>query len=152
MNALDLMKDDHDKMKQLFDDALADKNPDARATLLHQIRSALIAHERMEEDVFYPALRSAGREAKEIVLEGYEEHHIIDVILDELLEVPEEAEHWQAKLKVLKENLEHHIDEEEGEMFKRARQLLGKQTLEELGRQMHSVKTAQISNSTTTGP
>jgi hemerythrin superfamily protein len=136
------MKADHDRMKKLFDEALEDKDPDARAELLHQIRAELMAHERMEEDVFYPALRSGGEKAKEIVLEGYEEHHLIDVILDELLEVPEDADHWQAKLKVLKENLEHHITEEEGEMFKRATQALGKETLEELGRKMEQVKRA----------
>lgn len=142
MNALELMKADHDRMKELFDEALEDNDPDARAQLLHQIRAELMVHERMEEDVFYPALRSGGEKAKEIVLEGYPEHHVIDVILDELLEVPEDADHWQAKLKVLKENLEHHISEEEGEMFKRARQSLGQETLEELGRKMEQVKQA----------
>jgi hemerythrin superfamily protein len=142
VNALDLMKDDHDKIKKLFDAALGEEDPQQRAGLLHQIRAELMAHERMEEDVFYPALRAGGEKAKEIVLEGYEEHHVIDVILDELLEVPEEAETWKAKLKVLKENLEHHIEEEEGEMFKRAKQALGRETLEELGSKMAEVKTA----------
>jgi hemerythrin superfamily protein len=136
------MKDDHDKMKKLFDEALESDDPSERADLLHRIRAELMAHERMEEDVFYPALRSGGEKAREIVLEGYEEHHLIDVILDELLEVPEDAEQWKAKLKVLRENLEHHIDEEEGEMFRRAKQALGQETLEELGRKMQEVKVA----------
>ena len=142
MTELDLMKADHDRMKKLFDEALKDEDPGARASVLHQIRAELMAHEKMEEDIFYPALRAGGEKAKEIVLEGYEEHHVIAVILDELLEVPEEAEQWQAKLKVLRENLEHHIDEEEGEMFKRAKQALGQDTLEELGKKMAAVKTA----------
>ena len=142
MNALELMKSDHDKLKTLFDEALANQDPGARPKLLQQIRAELIAHERMEEDVFYPALRAGGEKAKEIVLEGYEEHHVIDVILDELLEVPEEAEHWEAKLKVLKENLEHHIEEEEGEMFTRARQALGADRLAELGARMAEAKSA----------
>jgi hemerythrin superfamily protein len=136
------MKDDHDKMKKLLDEALESDDPSERADLLHRIRAELMAHERMEEDVFYPALRSGGEKAREIVLEGYEEHHLIDVILDELLEVPEDAEQWKAKLKVLRENLEHHIDEEEGEMFRRAKQALGQETLEELGRKMQEVKVA----------
>ncbi len=142
MNALDLMKQDHDRIKTMFDEALKDDDPTARATFLHRIRAELMAHEKMEEDVFYPALREGGEKAKAIVLEGFEEHHIIDVILDELLEVPEEADQWQAKLKVLKENLEHHIEEEEGEMFRRAKDALGEQTLEELGTKMEQVKTA----------
>jgi hemerythrin superfamily protein len=136
------MKDDHDKMKKLLDEALESDDPSERADLLHRIRAELMAHERMEEDVFYPALRSGGEKAREIVLEGYEEHHLIDVILDELLEVPEDAEQWKAKLKVLRENLEHHIDEEGGEMFRRAKQALGQETLEELGRKMQEVKVA----------
>lgn len=142
MDALELMKDDHDKIKKLFDEALENDDASARAGLLHQIRNELMAHERMEEEIFYPALRSGGEKAREIVLEGYEEHHLIDVILDELLEVPEEAEQWKAKLKVLKENLEHHIEEEEGEMFRRAKEALGKETLKELGRKMQQLKVA----------
>jgi hemerythrin superfamily protein len=96
----------------------------------------------MEEDVFYPALRSASERSTEIVLEGYEEHHVIDIVLDELLDVPEDAEQWRAKLKVLYENLEHHLEEEEGEMFERARESMRSETLEALGRQMAQAKSA----------
>jgi hypothetical protein len=103
------------------------------------MRSELMGHERMEEDVFYPALR-ANAEAREIVLEGYEEHHVIDLILDELLDVPEDSEQWKAKLKVLQENIEHHIEEEEGEMFKKAKQTFDKDMLEELGVRMAAAK------------
>jgi hemerythrin-like domain-containing protein len=142
MDALELMKDDHDKIQQLFDQALANTDPGARARLLHNIRAELMAHEKMEEEIFLPALRAGGDKDKEIVLEGYVEHHVIDVILAELLEVPEEDEVWQAKLKVLKENLNQHIEEEEGEIFTRARQALGKQTLDDLGKKMAEMKVA----------
>lgn len=141
MNALDLIKNDHDQLKKLFDQALENTEPGDRASLLHGIHAELMAHERMEEDVFYPALRAANEQAKEIVLEGYAEHHVIDVILDELMEVPEDAEHWKAKLKVLRENLDHHMEEEEGEMFKRAKDCLSKETLEEIGAKMQQAKT-----------
>ena len=139
MNALELMKADHDRLKELLEEALDTEEPAERSELLHQMRSELMGHERMEEDVFYPALR-ANAEAKEIVLEGYEEHHVIDLILDELLEVPEESEQWKAKLKVLQENIEHHIEEEEGEMFKKAKQMFDKDALEELGVRMAAAK------------
>jgi hemerythrin superfamily protein len=142
MDALELMKQDHDRIQQLFDKALGNTDPGARARLLHNIRAELMAHEKMEEEIFYPALRAGGEKAKEIVLEGYVEHRVIDVILAELLEVPEEDEVWQAKLKVLKENLSQHIAEEEREMFTRARQALGKKTLEELGKKMAEMKSA----------
>ena len=142
MNALQLIKNDHERLKQLFDEALENDAPEAREAALHAIRSELMAHERMEEEVFYPALRSANQKAKEIVLEGYEEHHIIDVILDELMGVPEDADQWRAKLKVLRENLDHHMKEEEGEMFRRAQQALSQETLEEIGVKMQQAKDA----------
>jgi hemerythrin-like domain-containing protein len=109
--------------------------------LLHQIRAELMAHEEMEENIFYPALRSNAK-AKDIVLEGYEEHHVIDMILDELIDIPEESAEWKPKLTVLKENIEHHIEEEEGEMFKYARQVFDDAMLDELGRKMQAAKEA----------
>jgi iron-sulfur cluster repair protein YtfE (RIC family) len=144
VNALELMKRDHDNLKTMFDEALANQEPAARAGLLHQIRAELMAHERMEADVFYAALRSGGAKAREIVLDGLEEHHVIDVILDELREVPEEADHWQAKLMVLKENLEQHIRKEEDHVFPRAKAALDAATLDVIGRKMQQVKTAAL--------
>ena len=141
MMALELIKSDHDRLKDLLEDALDADEPRERVELLHKIRNELIAHERMEEEVFYPALRS-NADAKEIVLEGYEEHHVVDLILDELLDTPEESDEWKAKLKVLQENIEHHIKEEEGEMFDRARQILEPDRLEHLGAMMEASKAA----------
>jgi iron-sulfur cluster repair protein YtfE (RIC family) len=130
-------------LKDILEEALDTDDPRERVDLLHQIRAELVAHERMEEDVFYPALRENAK-AKEIVLEGYEEHHVIDLILDELLDVPEESDLWKAKLKVLSENIEHHIEEEEGEMFKKARQTFDKEELEHLGAMMQANKEASV--------
>ena len=141
-NALDLIKHDHDRIKKMFKQALDTDEADARSELLQRIRGELIAHERMEEDIFYPALRSASETAKDIVLEGYEEHHVIDLILDEMFDVPEDTDQWHAKLKVLHENLEHHIDDEEKEMFARARKTMSHDTLDELGRKMAESKKA----------
>jgi hemerythrin superfamily protein len=142
LNALDLIKSDHDRIKKMFAQALNTDDPAARSELLQRIRAELIAHERMEEDIFYPALRSASDKAKDIVLEGYEEHHVIDLILDEMFEVPEDTEQWHAKLKVLHENLEHHIEEEEEEMFARAKKSMSAATLDELGQKMAQSKQA----------
>jgi hemerythrin superfamily protein len=142
LNALDLIKDDHERLKKMFKRASQTEDAGARGDLLQQIRAELVAHERMEEDIFYPALRSASENAKDIVLEGYEEHHVIDLILDEMFNVPEGTDQWTAKLNVLHENLEHHIEEEEGEMFKRARKTMSDDTLQELGRKMRRAKQA----------
>ena len=142
LNALDLIKDDHDRIKEMFEQALDADDPGQRSELLQRIRAELIAHERMEEDIFYPALRSATDKAKDIVLEGYEEHHVIDMILDEMFEVPEDTDQWHAKLKVLHENLEHHIEEEEDEMFSKAKKSMSAETLTELGQKMAQSKQA----------
>ena len=142
LNALDLIKQDHDRLKHVFKQALDADDPATRGELLERIRAELVAHERMEEDIFYPALRGATEKAKDIVLEGYEEHHVIDVILDEMFDVPEDTEQWHAKLKVLQENLEHHIEEEEDEMFTRARKAMSAEALQELGKKMRQSKEA----------
>jgi hemerythrin superfamily protein len=142
VNALDLIKDDHDRLKKMFKAALDTTDATERSEMLQRIRAELIAHERMEEDIFYPALRASSDKAKDIVLEGYEEHHVIDMILDEMFEVPEHTDQWQAKLKVLHENLEHHIEEEEGEMFSRAKKSLGTEALENLGQRMQQSRQA----------
>jgi hypothetical protein len=130
-------------MQSLLEEALDARDPRERVDMLHQIRTELMAHERMEEDVFYPALR-ARAEAKDIVLDGYEEHHVIDLILDELLDTPEESDEWKPKLKVLQENIEHHIEEEEGEMFRQAKKAFEKEELEELGEKMEATKLEAI--------
>lgn len=141
MNALDLMREDHKKLKKLLDQTVEAEGREARAHLLEHFRSDLVVHERMEEEVFYPALKTHPH-AKDVVLEGYEEHHVADVLLDELLDVPEDTDQWQAKVKVLKENIEHHIEEEEGEMFKAAKKVLAREELEQLGNRMAAVKEA----------
>ena len=142
LNALDLIKDDHNRIKEMFEQALTADDPAERGELLQRIRAELIAHERMEEEIFYPALRSTSEKAKDIVLEGYEEHHVIDMILDEMFEVPEDTDQWHAKLKVLHENLEHHIEEEEEEMFARAKKAMSREALAELGQKMAQSKQA----------
>ena len=100
-------------------------------------------HEKIEEQIFYPALKQHA-EAKEIVLEAYEEHDVVDTIMGEIEQTPVEDETWIAKFTVMKENLEHHIEEEEGEMFKQARQVFDKDTLEELGERMQARQRAGL--------
>src|SRR5512132_1986093 len=129
MDALDLIKEDHKRLKKLLKETLEAEGSQREHRMDH-LRSELVAHERMEEEVLYPRLRDE-KKAREEVLEGYEEHHVADVILDELLDVPAETDLWKAKVKVLKENVEHHMDEEEDELFKEARAVLDR---EELGR------------------
>jgi hemerythrin superfamily protein len=139
MNAIDLMTRDHKTLKTLLTRVVTAKGEDRREELIETLRAELVAHERMEEEVFYPPLRE-NKKTHDIVLEGYQEHHVADLIMDELLDMPVDAEMWQAKAKVLKENIEHHIEEEEDEMFKKARKVLSEEELERLGARMEAVK------------
>jgi iron-sulfur cluster repair protein YtfE (RIC family) len=110
-----------------------------RAELFARLKSELEVHERIEEEVLYPALKRHPK-ARELVLEGYEEHHVVDTILAELEATPTTDETWAAKFKVAKENLEHHIEEEETQVFPRARQVFSATELEEMGKRMAEIK------------
>ena len=138
MDALDLITEDHKRLKKLLKDTLEAEGSQREHAMDH-LRTELVAHERMEEEVLYPRLRDENK-ARQEVLEGYEEHHVADVILDELLDVPAETDLWKAKVKVLKENVEHHMDEEESELFKKARAVLDRDELERLGERMEQIK------------
>jgi hypothetical protein len=139
MDAIKLMKEDHRRLKALLKDAEHAEDGDKREGLLAVLRAEMAAHEVMEEQIFYPALKPH-EEAKDVVMEGYEEHHVADILMDELMDVRADSDVWKAKMKVLKEAVEHHIDEEESDMFKKARKVMERGQLEDLGRQMASLK------------
>ena len=134
MDALKLLKLDHDKVKKLLNelDETGESAPKKRANLFAKVKRELTIHEIIEEEILYPAFAEQAK-LKDIVLEGYQEHHVVDLILGELSRLSPQDESWGAKLSVAKENVEHHIEEEEGEMFKKARQLFDTEELEQLG-------------------
>ena len=141
MDALRLLKDDHDKVKKLLSegDETTERAVKTRAELFATLKEEMLIHERIEEEIFYPALQEHPK-AKEIVLEGFEEHHVVDEIMGELEGTDVADEQWAAKFTVMKENIEHHIEEEEGEMFKHARQVFSADELEALGARMMELK------------
>jgi hemerythrin-like domain-containing protein len=141
MDALQLLKSDHDKVKKLLTDgeSTTERGEKTRTELFATIKGELLVHERIEEEIFYPALREHPK-AKDIVLEAYEEHDVVDTIMSELEMTDVADETWGAKFKVMKENLEHHIEEEEGEMFKQARSVFETDELEQLGNRMAELK------------
>lgn len=142
MDALSLLKDDHRQIRKLLAEGeeTTERAHVRRGEIFAQLAEVLMVHERREEEVLYPALQ-AHPKAKEIVLEGYEEHHVADVVLEELASTDVSDERWGAKFKVLKENLEHHIEEEEDEMFKKARQVFAQEELVALGERMAEIRT-----------
>jgi hemerythrin-like domain-containing protein len=141
MDALKLLKTDHDKVKKLLAEleTTTERGIKTREELFATIKGELTIHEVIEEEIFYPELKSHPR-AKDIVLEGYEEHNVVDTLMRELEETPVDDETWGAKAKVMQENIEHHIEEEEGEMFKTARQVFDEQELDDLGTRMEQRK------------
>ena len=139
-DAVKLLEKDHRRFEKLMEEgeettARARKR---RKEVLSTLAAEIVAHERKEEKVLYPALKRHS-EARDIVLEGYQEHHVADVLIGELKNMDPADERWGAKFKVLKESLEHHIEEEEGHMFRTARSVLGRDRLEELGRRMQAM-------------
>jgi iron-sulfur cluster repair protein YtfE (RIC family) len=141
LDALRLLKDDHDKVKAMLGklDATTERAEKTRTEMLQTLKSELTVHETIEEEILYPALKEFAK-TKDIALEGYEEHHVVDGIMAELETTPVDDETWGAKLTVMKENLEHHIEEEEGEMFPKARKVMDEEELAELGERMAARK------------
>jgi hemerythrin-like domain-containing protein len=141
MEALALLKKDHDSIKKQLK-ALEETTPRAvktRQELFGRLTFTPTVHEQMEETILYPALKQHA-EAKDIVLEAYEEHDVVDKVLSDLEATPTDDDSWHAKLKVMSENLHHHIEEEEREMFEQARQVFDGDVLESLGEQMQDIK------------
>jgi hypothetical protein len=141
MDAISLLKEDHDKVKKILEDLdeTTERGVKTREELFTKVKGELEVHEAIEEEIFYPALKEHPK-AKDLVLEAYEEHNVVDMVMQEIEGVPYDDETWGAKLTVMKENVEHHIDEEETEMFKQARQVFERQELEDLGDRMQARK------------
>ena len=141
MDALQLLKGDHEKVKRMLEelDATTERAEKTRTETFERLKHDLTIHETIEEEILYPALIEFAK-TKDITLEAFEEHHVVDLIVAELDATPVTDETWSAKLTVMKENLEHHIEEEEDEMFKQARRVMDHDELAELGDQMGARK------------
>jgi Hemerythrin HHE cation binding domain len=137
MNAIALLEAEHKHMRKLLDEleSTTERGVKTRAELFATIKGELTLHEVIEEEIFYPELK-AHPKAVDIVLEGYEEHHVVDLLMAELERLDVSDEMWGPKAKVMKENVEHHMEEEEGDMFVKARQVFDKAELDDLGRRM----------------
>jgi iron-sulfur cluster repair protein YtfE (RIC family) len=136
MDALELLKEDHRKVKSLFQRAETAEASEL-GQICEQINKELEMHAHIEETVFYPAMQKYD-ELKDMVEESLEEHEEIKNLLADMSADDDELE---SKLEELKETVEHHAeDEEEGEMFPKIRQLLNQQELQRLGEQLQDAK------------
>jgi len=141
MNAFALLKADHEKVAGILEtiEDTTERAVKGRDELFARLKAELDLHAMIEEEIFYPALEDT-EEAREITLEAYEEHRLVKQLLAELEAEPKDTEEWTAKFTVLKENIEHHVEEEEGELFKKARQALSEEEIETLGAQLQDAK------------
>lgn len=136
-----LLEADHRRFEELLKqgEETTERAVKRRTQVLTALAATLNAHELIEETLLYPALKPHAQ-ARDIVLEGYQEHHVADLIIKELHTLARDDEKWGAKFKVLKESIEHHIEEEEGNMFRTARAVLTREELNDLGRRMKALK------------
>ena len=146
MNAFTLLKADHKKVAGILEklDATTERALKTREDLFSELKNELDLHTKIEETIFYPALE-AKKETHDIVLEGIEEHRVVKRLLSELSGLAKDEEQWTAKFTVLKENVEHHVEEEEGEMFTKAKKAFDDDEIEALGTRMEEAKQEQKS-------
>ena len=141
MNAFELLKADHKKVSGLFDQLEAATGK-AKLNVFNQIKSELELHTHIEEKIFYPALEKP-EATHDLTLEAYEEHKMVKTLLAELSGAKTANDDWQARAKVLRENVEHHVDEEENELFDKADDVLSDEEIEALGERMEAEKARQ---------
>jgi hypothetical protein len=120
-NAIAMLKEDHDKVKDLFERFEETNGSATKAKIVSEALMALKVHATIEEELFYPAVRQNIEGEEGIMDEADEEHHVAKVLIAELEKMTGDEEHWDAKFKVLAESIRHHIKEEEGKMFKEAK-------------------------------
>jgi iron-sulfur cluster repair protein YtfE (RIC family) len=139
MNIIELLKEDHKKVAELFARVDATDNEKQHVQLFEKIKTELETHTQIEESIFYPVLEQY-EELKDLVLEAFEEHKQIKTLIREITALAEGSERLDAKLTVMGENVEHHVGEEEEEMFPKVEKLIQQQELERMGEEMMKFK------------
>jgi len=136
VDAIQLLKDDHEKVEKIFSDM---ERKESRQRLFPELDRELSIHAEIEEKVFYPACKEA-EPTRDLVLESIEEHKQIKLVLADLEQTDKSTDEWGAALKVLKEDVMHHVGEEENALFPKVRKILSKDQLEALGTRMEEMR------------
>lgn len=135
MNALELLIAQHDDVEQLFTELEESDDATTKAELFAELADQLAAHAKIEETIFYPAVMA--KQTEDLLLESVEEHLAIKRVLADLLELDPDDDQFDAKLSVMKEQVEHHArEEEEGELFPKVKRLMSADELDGLGGEM----------------
>lgn len=139
-----LLKEDHKKVAKLFKEleGAGERAIKTKENLFEQLKSELELHTQIEEEYMYPLLEEAD-ETKDMTLEAYEEHDIVKNLITEMEDEEIGSDVWEAKLKVMKENVEHHVSEEEEELFPEAEDVLSEEQLEQLAQSIIEAKANQ---------
>lgn len=145
MDIFDILMEDHKKVSKLFEqlEPTTERALKTREDLFARLKTELDVHTVVEEKILYPALEQM-EETRDLALEAIEEHNIVKQLLADMENMAKDSEQWTAKLTVLKENVEHHVEEEETEMFKKARAVFNDELIESLTKRVQSEKTKQM--------
>jgi hemerythrin superfamily protein len=146
MEILKSLASDHRELEKLFRqlDMTTERGVKTREKLFSKLKNLLDSHSKSEETVLYDRLKEESHEVRESTLEAFEEHHVAKILLKELTALDKDDERWGAKLSVLKEALDHHIEEEESTIFSKARKCFTRQELAEMGEEFESLKSAHL--------
>ena len=143
MNVLKLLKKDHSSVKSLFRkfSRTGRSSHDRKTALFEQIRRELQIHSRAEEEIFYPALKAVnGAESRKLVSEALKEHKQVDELLTQISRLKPADKNFDEKIETLFESVDHHVEEEEGEIFQFAEEKFSEEQLEDIGRQIEERK------------
>lgn len=140
MDAITLLKQDHKAVEKLFKQFEKGKQPAEQRKVAQKVVKELSVHAAIEEMLFYPAVRARVPAADDMVLESLEEHHVVKWVLSELEDMKPDHERFKAKMTVLIENVRHHVEDEESELFPQVRKAVGRKELGELGDAMERAK------------
>ena len=140
MDVYEILKEDHETVAKLLKklDQITEAT-ETREKLFLELKTELTLHAYIEELHFYPSLKDK-KESKEITLEAYEEHRLVKSLLEELDNMGKDSEEWIGKFRVLKENVEHHVEEEEGELFEKAQKVLSQEDADAIGARIATEK------------
>ena len=139
MNAIDLLKKQHREVEELFEEfeSASERATKTRERLCEEISNQLAVHAEIEEKLFYP--ESKQPDTEDLLRESVEEHLAVKRLITDLIEKGTDDENFEARMKVLKEQVEHHVDEEEKELFPKVRKSCSREELEDLGTRMETL-------------
>lgn len=140
MNVFDLLKKDHRKVEDLFKKIeKAEDNTKEKTALFKELKNELAIHMEFEEKNLYTAIKECDK-THDLTMESFEEHHVAKFLIKEIEQLSADKDEWIAKVTVLQENIEHHVEEEEGELFPKAKKVLSKEKIEALTLKYEQVK------------